>query len=244
MVGAGQTKGRRTDVLKCEPGLLKSAIDCGTYGATSARSQDRTRQWHSAGWIGLGGGRGLGEAAWRAVVRSAAPKGKVTALTERLLEHFEVASIDDLIYIRSSRTTRHRRTEHTGTVLDRLHGIEGLSRIVLDAAEQGDKVALRIVREEAKNLAKYALFAAHEVGIEVDREFPLVLLGGVFKHQCPLLPDAVAERVQKKAPGARRQRGLLEPVCGAAILALEGAGEPVDDKVRANLLHTCPSFDT
>ena len=122
------------------------------------------------------------------------------ALTARVLSHFGASSVEGLLY-----RFHNRRHPAPG-------GLDRLAPILLDEAEAGDGVALRIVREHGKTLGDIALAAARRVEIE-HTPFHLVLAGGVFRHPTTTFEEAIIARVRLAAPesvrrGQHRSRSL------------------------------------
>jgi hypothetical protein len=60
------------------------------------------------------------------------------------------------------------------------------------------------------------------------------MIGSMFDGG-PVLIDAMRRKVHALAPGARFLRLACPPVVGAALLAMEQAGLPASDPVRARL---------
>ncbi len=99
--------------------------------------------------------------------------------------------------------------------------IAGLAPLVLEAAERGDEVAERIVREEANELARTAAGAVKAHGLPFGN-LPVALAGGVFTHNagyrrlfltgltdCGIVPASVEV--------------VTEPALGAVVLARQAS---------------------
>lgn len=115
-----------------------------------------------------------------------------------------------------------------------------LARILLDASEDGDATAKRIVQEHGAMLGDYALAAARRVGIERS-PLTLVLAGGVFRHPSRTHIDSIVARMRERAPRVHTLHSRFEPSVGALFLALERAGFTVDEHVLAHLTSSMPS---
>jgi N-acetylglucosamine kinase-like BadF-type ATPase len=198
----------------------------GTGVATGARTADG-RIWHSSFWQEAQGSMELARKTLRSVYRTDLGIDPPTALTEAVLRYFDQPTAEALL---------HAFTARLGV---RPANVGGLTRILLDLAEEGDPTARRIVLEQGAMLGDYALAAARKVGLE-GRAFPLVLTGGVLRHPSPLLLDALVARVHTTSPAAEPVRSRYEPAVGALMLALEAAGVVVNGAVMANIEATMP----
>ena len=117
--------------------------------------------------------------------------------------------------------------------------VDQLTPILLDEAQAGDSVAMRVVQEHGKALGDYALAAARIVGIE-GTAFTLVLAGGVLRHPSSLLADTIIQRVQTTSPDVRPTRCRFEPVIGVLFTALEAADSSVNDALLEKMIPTIP----
>lgn len=203
-------------------------VACGTGIATGARAPDG-RFWHTSFWQDANGAHDLGRRALRAVYRAELGLGPETTLCGRLLDHFGQGSVEGVLHLLTARGDTTTKAK-----------LGGVARLLMDEADAGDPVAAAIVAARGTALGEYAAVAARRVGIE-RAAFPLVLTGGVFRHPAPGLAEAVVARVRAEAPGARPIRSPFEPAAGAVFLALEAAGLPVDDGVRARAAATAPA---
>jgi N-acetylglucosamine kinase-like BadF-type ATPase len=201
-------------------------VVCGTSAGIGAKSALGT-SWHTSFWQEPEGAEQLGRAALRAAYRAELGMDPPTSLTTALLEHHGFQNVEALLHAHTARD--HRGAQRVGQ----------LARVLLDEAAKGDATALRIVLEHGTALGDYAIVAARKVGL-LDTVFPLVTAGGVMRHASHLMPDALLARVREVAPGASLIRSPLEPVAGAVLLALEGAGLPVTEAIRSRLTASFP----
>ncbi|MBC7812512.1 MAG: hypothetical protein H7175_15265 [Burkholderiales bacterium] len=206
-------------------------VACGTGVAVGAKSADG-RFWHSSFWQRTQGAGDLGRQTLNTIYESELGIVAPTSLTKGVLAHFGQTSVEGLLHLMTAREVTH--PTH--------NDIAQLSRLLLDEAENGDAVARRIVEEHGQSLGDYALVAARRVGIE-GAPFPLVLTGGVLRHQNRILADAIIARVRQTSPDIQPLFSRFEPVIGALLLALEGASQPTDSKVIDRLLVTMPDAD-
>jgi hypothetical protein len=62
----------------------------------------------------------------------------------------------------------------------------------------------------------------------------------VLRHPSPLLSQAIITRVRATSPAVRPVNSRFEPAVGALFLALEAAGQTVDEPLLARLVPTLP----
>jgi N-acetylglucosamine kinase-like BadF-type ATPase len=127
----------------------------------------------------------------------------------------------------------------TARLRERPRNVAQLARLVLDTASEGDGTAGRIVAEHGALLGDYALAAARKVGI-ADTPFPLVLVGGLFRHPSRMLATSLLERVKAGAPAAWLLESRSEPVAGALLLALEEVGVLIEQRLLDRLAASTP----
>jgi N-acetylglucosamine kinase-like BadF-type ATPase len=204
------------------------SVVCGTGTATGARSADG-RIWHSSFWQGPQGADFLGRSAFDAVVQAELGVAPRTALTQAILDHFRVDTVEAALHLCTARARSHPP-------------MKPLAKVLFDVAMQGDDVAMRLVVAHGRALGDYALAAARRVGI-AQQPFYLVLAGGVMRHPSGLMRDAIVARVRQSSPGVRVVNDVLEPAIGAVMLALEHAGVAVTPEIRATLRATAPPDD-
>ncbi len=203
------------------------SVICGTGAATGARGPGG-RTWHSSFWQGqIQGSAQLGQKTLDAVYRSELGIEPPTTLTPRVLDFFELKTVEELLHLFTSRVAQ--LPDHRGR----------LTPILLDEAHAGDSVARQIVEEHGRALGKFAQAAARIVGLE-GTVFPLVLAGGVFRHPSPLLANTIIETVRATSPAVRPTRYPFEPIIGVLFTALETAGVPITDALLEQLLPTIP----
>lgn len=203
------------------------SVVCGTGAATGARGPNG-RTWHSSMWQNqVQGSAQLGQKTLYAVYRSELGIDPPTTLTRRVLDFFQLDTIEEVLHMLTG------RTQSTDPPIGQL------TPILLDEARAGDAAARRIVAEHGWALGDYALAAARCVGIE-GTAFTLVLAGGVFRHPSSLLADAIIERVRTTSPAVQATYYRFEPIIGVLFTALERAGIAVDDTLVERLLPTLP----
>lgn len=150
------------------------------------------------------GGTALGRLSLRAVFAAESGIGPGTRLTDLLLSHFGLASVDDLM--RAYVSGKLGRTSTLVPVLEQ-------------AVALGDDVAVRLVADFGERLARYVTAGQKRFGM-LQCEQDVVLSGGVFKAHLPGLRESVTRAVLREAPRARLVDARYEPVVGALLLAL------------------------
>jgi N-acetylglucosamine kinase-like BadF-type ATPase len=190
------------------PGIV---IIAGTGSICYGRN-DRGQAARAGGWGPVladeGSGWWIGQRAVQAVMRQADGRGPATALTPRVLAHFEISEPQELVHEIYYRDHRRRL-------------IASLGEEVEAAASEGDVVARQIVTNAAVELVIAARSVAERLEIR-GLQFPLVLAGSIFRVMPSLLADVTA-RVAEVAPRSQPSLLEVEPALGAVHLALAEA---------------------
>ena len=173
------------------------------------------------------GGGALGMQALNAVFSAESMVGAKTILTDRVLAHFGMQSVDALLqaHVMNTLDADNRKT---------------LTYVLDECSEAGDSVALAIL--EGFGRACYRYF---EAGLrKLDMANPaleLVLSGGVFKCKNPIMLNTIRELVALSFPNVRIVEARLEPVAGAIMLGLDSLSERgvLTDDVLCNIQNSC-----
>lgn len=152
------------------------------------------------------GGGSLGARALLAVFKSEIGILPKTVLREKALQFFEFDNVDDLLlsYQRGLLTKP----------------LKEVSFILFEAANEEDEVALGVIYDFGVSLSKYVIAGAKKYDL-VGKEFDVVLSGGVFKANNPLLQDTICAHVHRLTAKAKIINAEFEPVVGALIIGLE-----------------------
>jgi len=131
-------------------------------------------------------------------------RGPETLIREKLLEHFYLASVDELIsYLhQEGGTPRH---------------IAEMYPLILEAAEEGDAVAQTLLESAAAALCEAAVAVVRRLSME-DKIFPVCLMGGVFRSS-PKMQASFQRQFARKVSGAHVQEPLHPPEIGALLIA-------------------------
>lgn len=177
------------------------------------------RTWGLGGSMGDSGGGGwLCQQALGAVAQAAKGIGPQTALSDRLVAHYGAADVTALIELVERQGGRR---------IDYAH-------LVFEAAQAGDPVAVHLLLEAGHELARGCCAVIRALNL-TQETFELVLAGGVFRAEFPLLRETLLRDVHALAPGAQPVRLTVPPVVGAILLAMDEHGRPPLEAVRARL---------
>ena len=108
------------------------------------------------------------------------------------------------------------------------------ARLVLAEAAADDPVALGIVDEHARRVARYAAASARQAGLALDEPF-VVTLGGSVSGD-PLLRTAITRELAAALPACRVVSDDAVPILGTVLDALAEGGAPADADVREAVL--------
>jgi N-acetylglucosamine kinase-like BadF-type ATPase len=200
--------------LSGRPGIVQIA---GTGASTYGRNAEG-KEWRSGGWGYLladeGGGYWFGLNAMKAAVRAADGRSKETALRQLVIDRLKLATMDDIMH--------------------RLH-VMGMSRseiaslcpLLIDAAREGDQVALAVVEEGMAHIAECVETVAKRLGFDStgDASFPpaaaceLALVGGLF-NAGDVVIEPLRKAIHRRLPNCSVILAELQPVLGACLLAL------------------------
>jgi N-acetylglucosamine kinase-like BadF-type ATPase len=164
--------------------------------------------------------------ALRVAVRAQDGRGPGTALERMVPAHFGLRRPLDVTYALYANTIDDER-------------ISELARVAVDAARDGDRVALGLLDDLSDECAAFATAAIRRLGL-ARQPVPVVLSGGVARGAGDLLADPVAARVREVAPSAAVSILHEPPVVGAALLALDRTPSATPDaaaRVRSTLTH-------
>jgi N-acetylglucosamine kinase-like BadF-type ATPase len=227
--------GRRIEVINDAVGVLNSDIPdgnavvvvCGTGAAIGSRNlQGET--WHSSFWQLTQGGSELSNKVLHAVYRSSLGIAPPTSLTIPVLSRYAATSVEDLLHMFTSRERQ------------RPAGRASLVPILFQEAEAGDKAAIDIVRQHGRALADFAITAARKVDI-ADKEFHLLLTGGIFRNRSRLMRDSLLDRMRDYSRAFNVIDGRSEPVKGAVMCALRSQCGGVSLEMNEMLDRTFPA---
>lgn len=193
--------------LAGEPGIIIiSGTGSMAFGRNTAGKTARAGGW---GYVfgDEGGGFDITRQALRAALRMEEGWGPETALRAALLQSTGASNADDLLH-------RFYTPEVTR------QSIAALSKLVADAAVEGDKVAQSILRNAAEQLSVYVDGVAQHL-FTAQETVSIAYVGGGF--QSDLLRESFVESMTASR-NCVIKKPLMSPAAGALLSALRLAG--------------------
>lgn len=162
----------------------------------------------AGGWGPIAGDEGSGSwiarRALQAVARAADGRGAQTELSEAACDYFKASTDDDLaIAIYAPHMTNDR--------------IAGFTKFVIEAAEDGDKIARAIVSEAGRELGLAACAVIRRLHMQRE-SFQVAYVGGVFTSGETILTQ-MRRQIKEAAPRAFTAPPKLAPAEAAARMA-------------------------
>ncbi|CAN5269643.1 BadF/BadG/BcrA/BcrD ATPase family protein [soil metagenome] len=190
-------------------------------GSVCLGINDKGEKVMSGGWGPVagdeGGGRGIAGEALHRVAKASDGRGELTKLSERAAEYFRASNVENLIGAIYAPQMDNSR-------------IAGFARLVVETAQDGDKIAVEILEDAGHELGIAAAAVLKKLNLE-KRKVPIGCVGSVFKAG-ELLTEPMTEIILKVAPKAYLIEPLMAPSHAAALMALEMApnGRPASLK--------------
>ncbi|HVN78178.1 MAG TPA: BadF/BadG/BcrA/BcrD ATPase family protein [Terriglobia bacterium] len=194
-----------------QPGIVViSGTGSVGFGVDSEGNTFRTGGW---GYLigDPGSGFEIGRQALGAVLHCHERGGPHTRLTEMILRNLE---IDQVGLIPQSVHLKENPKVY----------IAGISRLVTQAAEQGDAVSLEILATAGRHLASLAVAILEKLHWS-DQKIPVSGVGGVLRTSAQLW-EQFCDGVVQLEPRARVDVPELPPLAGALLLAYQQDGLP------------------
>jgi len=168
------------------------------------------------------GGAWLGRRALGLALRAGDGRGRPTALTMLVPEHFGCPDAESVLsQIYAGQIAELRLSE--------------LARVLLDAAAAGDAEARAAADVLADEVVTFATAAIRRLGV-ADQPVEVVLGGGIFDTSDHDFHHRVAQGIAAVAPTAQLVRLDTAPVLGAALIGLDALG--ADNGAKARLRAT------
>jgi len=181
--------------------ILISGTGCVAHGWRD-KKEVKASGW---GWLNdEGSGFWAGQRAFQVVLKQLDGRGPETKITKLLFKKWNVKNKEALLRKFYSK--------------DSIRQVSSISKIADKASEMGDKIAISIMKEAGKELARGPASVIKKIGLQ-NEKFPLVLIGGMFKSKIVL--REVRLRIKKVAPQVQFIRPKDDPVIGAVKLAIE-----------------------
>ncbi len=168
----------------------------------------------------FGGGGSLSIEAFRTVIRAWDGREEQTLLTQLVLDELGYQTTEEMF---------HDFLDHAKPVPAEL------TKLLFNAADQGDTPAQTILRKQGEELGKAARAVIRQLNMG-DSSFDVVLAGSVVTRGSGNHIDPYVEAyVKEAAPQANLAKLGIEPVAGAVWLAMEADGAGVSSGARERL---------
>jgi N-acetylglucosamine kinase-like BadF-type ATPase len=168
----------------------------------------------------FGGGGDLSVEVFRTVIRSWEGRSGYTSLTGKVLETFGYPSVERMFH---SFLDQYKRIPST------------LTKILFDAAEEGDHAAIQILQKQGLELGLSAKAVIQRLNLQED-SFDLVLAGSVLtKGNSAFIHPYIAKEVHAVAPHCRLKALTVEPVVGSILLGMEKDGITITSSIYEQL---------
>ncbi len=205
------------------PGVV---LICGT-GSIAFGINQRGERRRAGGWGPIlgdeGGGYDIGRRAMIAAMRDGDGRGPSTILKPMILEHLQLPAVERLV-----------ARVHVQNM--QRHEIAVLARLVIDAANKGDRVAQEILIYAGRELATGAIAVIRGLNMQLD-EFEIGLAGGVFRAR-GLIVETISRLTREIAPQSNVVMPRFEPSVGALLLALKMNNNGLTDQTVENVAAT------
>jgi len=186
------------------------------FGRNDAGDEARAGGWGPT--LGdEGSAYGIARAGLSAVLRTYDGRGPATKMIDILSRNYELAASEIPRFVYS--TTTH------------VDDIARYSKLVTEAAEDGDEVAQKILQDAGRELGACVIAVAERLKI-ADRQIPVAYVGGAF-HAGEVLVEPMKKAITARVPKAQIGPPERTPVQGAAMMAIRAAAVPRPSRTRA-----------
>jgi len=180
------------------PGVLVMA---GTGSNVAGRGSDG-KLLTSGGWgpalADQGSGHRIGLEALRATFL-AIDEGRSTQLLDAVLKHWQLSSLASLIEYGNALPAPDFST---------------LAQIVLTCAEQGDAIAMSVLRQEGEGLGYLVRLLLRRLAKDGERSPEIAFTGSILENIRPVR-EALIHAVHAEFPSVRALDGIIDPIQGA-----------------------------
>ena len=181
--------------------VLISGTGCVCHGWKNWK-EAKTSGW---GWLDdEGSGFWAGQKGFQAVFKELDGRGPKTLITKLLFKEWKLKNKEEFL----------RKIYLKDTILQ----TSLISRIVDEASQKRDKIAVSIMKAAGEELAKTALTVIKKLNFQ-NQKFPLVLVGRMFRSKIVL--NTVKKEIKKIAKKVKFLKPQVEPIIGVIKLALE-----------------------
>jgi len=179
-------------------------------GSNCLGQNERGERASAGGWGPLagdeGGASGIARRSLQAVARAFDGRGDPTVLSEKAVQYFRVQTTEDVATaIYAANMTNER--------------IAGFARYVVEAAREGDKVAVGLIEEAGRELGAAATAVIRKLKLEKSK-FVVSYVGGIF-NAGELILEPMLAAIHAVAPGAFAAPPKFPPALAAAKMAFK-----------------------
>jgi glucosamine kinase len=207
------------------PGIV---VNAGTGSFAAGISADGTTI-RAGGWGNIiddeGSAYDIGRLGIRAALRALDGREKRTRIAKLIVRKFRLAALEDIVH------EVHNKPKS-------VEEISSISKLIAQAAVNGDQAARNIFAYEGRALATLASTIARRLDLEASNP-DVYCTGGVFKAGAVLL-NSFRRELRKNVPRFVLRHPRFEPVVGAFILALNKHGVAMRGASLANLESSYP----
>jgi glucosamine kinase len=193
-----------------KPGLV---VIAGT-GSVCLGKNEKGEMAISGGWGPLagdeGGGVGIAQQALHTIAKASDGRGVPTKLSQRASEYFRASGPENLIVAIYSPQVDNTR-------------IAGFARLVVETAQDGDEIAIGILRDAGFELGLAACAVIEKLDLE-NRKVPIGCVGSIF-NAGKLLTEPMLQKVRLCSPKAFLTEPIMPPAHAAALMAYGSNGE-------------------
>lgn len=202
------------------------AVVCGSgINAVGVRRDGATARFPALGMISgdWGGGGALGRLALWHAARAEDGRGQETLLQSLIPQSYGLSTVSEVV-----------EGLHFNRLEDR--SILNLTKVLFDAAEQGDAVAQREIDRQAEEIVILVRTVLRRLDLQESR-VPVVLGGSILAANRPVLMKGIVAGLQDQAPHCTIELVKDSPILGAGMLALESisARPPAVERARREL---------
>lgn len=184
-------------------------IICGT-GSNCFGINEEGEEAKANGWDFILGDEGsayeIGVKALRAIMRAFDKRGKKTLLTQTILKDLNLKNIQDLI-------------DWCYNIPFSSERFAALTKTVCSTAELGDKISIKLLKDEAKEALISISIVAKKLKL-ADRQFDIVYVGSVFRCE-KYFKQVLTEKLKEKFPKINFAPLKDKPVSGAIKMAIK-----------------------
>jgi N-acetylglucosamine kinase-like BadF-type ATPase len=183
---------------------------CGTGTNSAGRNRNgqeiilRSMSYEMGNW---GGGTELLRDALHYAFRSEECTGRKTMLEVEIPKMFNLSNMEEVANLMRTEKNDDKK-------------MYDIPIKVFELATRGDEICQDMLIKMGREMGRFASGVIKRLKFE-NEEFPIVLVGSVFKGKNPLLIDEYITTVHRTAPCAKIQVSTKDPVEGAYLLAVD-----------------------